>query len=138
MRRTKTTGGYSKKQREKLMEDFLACYRNTLGVLTPAAEKAGVCRQTIWMWRQRYPEFDAACREIDEVAADFVESQLFQRIKDGSEVCTIFYLKTKCKRRGYVEKQEIDMSAEVKGVVVNVTSPESAQVLQDIIEKEQK
>ena len=50
----------------------------------------------------------------------------------------IFYLKTKAKHRGYVERQEVDMSAEVKGVTVNVTNPETAQVLQDIMDKNNK
>jgi hypothetical protein len=39
---------------------------------------------------------------------------------------------------GLADKQEVDMSAEVKGVTVNVTSPETAQVLQDIMDKNNK
>jgi hypothetical protein len=48
----------------------------------------------------------------------------------------IFYLKTKAKHRGYIEKQELDVSADVKGVTINVTSQETANVLQDIIDKD--
>ena len=34
-------------------------------------------------------------------------SQLHKQIKDGSTAATIFLLKTKGKKRGYVERQEI-------------------------------
>ena len=69
---------------------------------------------------------------------DFVESKLYKLINDGAEASTIFYLKTKGRKRGYAEKHEVDMSAEVKGVTVNVTNQETAQVLQDIINKGNK
>jgi hypothetical protein len=41
---------------------------------------------------------------------DFAESQLYKQIKDGSTTATIFYLKTKGKQRGYVERQQIDIN----------------------------
>ena len=120
------------------MDKFLEAYEKSLGVLKTACEASGMCRKTIWEWRKKYPEFDAACHECEETAIDFVESKMFKKIDrgdKGSESLMIFYLKTKGKHRGYVEKQEIDMNAEVKGVTVNVTSPETAQVLQDILDK---
>ena len=141
MRKSKVAKRYrTAKDREKAMVDFLQAYEKSLGVLKTACEATGMCRKTIWEWRKKYPEFDEACHECEETAIDFVESRMFKKIDTGgkgSESLIIFYLKTKAKHRGYVEKQEIDMSAEVKGVTVNVTSPETAQVLQDIIDKEQ-
>ena len=140
MRKSKVAKRYrTAKDREKAMVDFLQAYEKSLGVLKTACEATGMCRKTIWEWRKKYPEFDEACHECEETAIDFVESRMFKKIDTGgkgSESLIIFYLKTKAKHRGYVEKQEIDMSAEVKGVTVNVTSPETAQVLQDIMDKE--
>jgi hypothetical protein len=37
---------------------------------------------------------------------DFAESQLHKQIKEGSTAATIFFLKTKGKQRGYVERIE--------------------------------
>ena len=36
-----------------------------------------------------------------------MESKLFENIKDGKTAEMIFYLKSKGKKRGYVERQEI-------------------------------
>ena len=142
MRKSKVAKRYrTSKDRKAAMDDFLIAYENSLGVLKTACEISGMCRKTIWEWRKKYPEFDAACHECEETAIDFVESKMFKKIDrgdKGSESLMIFYLKTKGKHRGYVEKQEIDMSAEVKGVTVNVTSPETAQVLQDILNKDKQ
>jgi hypothetical protein len=118
------------------MADFLVAFEKTLGVVTPAAQMIGVKRSTIYRWREMYPEFDAACKEISDVAVDFVETKLYKLIDQGSEASTIFYMKTKGRDRGYAEKLQHDVSAEVKGVTVNVTNPETAQVLQDIMDKD--
>ena len=142
MRKSKVAKRYrTAKDREAAMADFLVHYEKSLGVLKTACESSGMCRKTIWEWRKKYPEFDEACHECEEVALDFVESSMFKKINKGdkgSESLIIFYLKTKGKGRGYIERQELDVNAEVKGVTVNVTSPETAQVLQDIIDKNNK
>lgn len=139
MRRSKAARKYrTAKDREAAMADFLIAYEKCLGVLKPACDMTGMCRKTIWEWRKKYPEFDEACHECEETAVDFVETKLYKLIDGGAEASTIFYLKTKGRKRGYVEKHDIDMNAEVKGVTVNVTNQETAQVLQDIMNKDKK
>ena len=51
--------------------------------------------------------FAREVRDIENVALDFAESQLHKQISDNSTAATIFYLKTKGKKRGYIERQEI-------------------------------
>jgi hypothetical protein len=53
------------------------------------------------------PEYKTAIQELGDVALDFAESKLHKLIDQGNPAATIFYLKTKGKNRGYIERQEI-------------------------------
>jgi hypothetical protein len=78
----------------------------SLGIVTAACKVVGIARQTHYNWLED-PEYKKAVNEIGDVALDFAESHLHKLIKDGNPAATIFYLKTKGKERGYVERQEI-------------------------------
>jgi hypothetical protein len=78
----------------------------SLGIVTAACKVVGISRQTHYNWLED-PEYKKAVGEIGDVALDFAESHLHKLIKDGNPAATIFYLKTKGKERGYVERQEI-------------------------------
>ena len=47
---------------------------------------------------------------MDNVALDFAETSLHEQIKDKVPSSTIFYLKTKGKRRGYIETTSIEVT----------------------------
>jgi hypothetical protein len=79
----------------------------SLGVVTTACKNAGVGRTQFYTWLKEDEEFATKVRDIENIALDFVESQLFKNIKDGKTSEMIFYLKTKGKKRGYIERQEI-------------------------------
>jgi len=78
----------------------------SLGIVSTACKTVGISRQTHYNWLDD-PEYKKAVSEIGDVALDFAESHLHKLIKDGNPAATIFYLKTKGKERGYVERQEI-------------------------------
>lgn len=85
----------------------------SLGVVTDACKIAECPRSTFYNWCKEDEEFKAAVAEIQEVSLDFAESQLFKRIKGEDTTAIIFYLKTKGKKRGFIEKQELDLGGEV-------------------------
>lgn len=86
---------------------FLEALEKNLGIVANTAKTIGVHRSTYYDWRESDPAFAAAADLIQEVALDFVESKLLKRIADESDTAIIFYLKTKGKSRGYVEKTEV-------------------------------
>lgn len=75
-------------------------------MVTTACKSIGLARSTFYEWLKD-DSFKQAVNEIQEVAIDFAESQLHKQIADGNTSATIFYLKTKGKKRGFVERQEI-------------------------------
>lgn len=87
----------------------------SLGIVTKAAEIAGIHRATHYEWMNNDPEYKAAVESIGDIALDFAESKLHSLIKEGDTTATIFFLKTKAKKRGYVERQEIENTHELKG-----------------------
>ena len=97
----------------------LLALEKSLGVVTTACKNAGVGRTQFYNWLKDDKEFSKAVREIENIALDFAESQLHQQIQSGNTSATIFYLKTKGKKRGYVERQEI-AGVEEQPVEINV------------------
>lgn len=82
----------------------------SLGVVTAACKSVDIARETHYRWMREDADYKAAVEEIGDVAIDFAESQLHKQIKEGNSTATIFFLKTKGKKRGYVERQEVDVN----------------------------
>lgn len=89
---------------------LLQALESALGVVTTACRQTEVGRTTYYQWMKEDPEFAKAVKDIQDIALDFAESQLHKQIKEGSTAATIFFLKTKGKSRGYVERQEIEVA----------------------------
>jgi hypothetical protein len=83
------------------------------GILSAAATVLGCARQTVAVYIERYPTVAAAHKEAKEATIDFVESRLLKNIDNGDTTAMIFYLKTQGKGRGYVERQEVDVTTPV-------------------------
>lgn len=104
MASTKST---TEKRRASLKRAFLEAYKKSLGNITLACENVGIDRGTYYNWIERDEAFRAEVEAANEVSIDFVENSLMKQIKEGNTTATIFYLKTKGKHRGYVERQEM-------------------------------
>lgn len=95
------------------------------GIVTEACRSIGLNRSTYYEWLKNDPEFKQAVEEITDTAIDYVEGKLFEKIggvevqtynqkgepviytQPPSDTAIIFYLKTKAKKRGYIEKSEL-------------------------------
>lgn len=86
---------------------MIEALEKSLGIVTSACKSVGISRETHYRWLREDQEYREAVDDLSNVALDFAESQLHQQIKGGNPTSTIFYLKTKGKKRGYVERQEI-------------------------------
>ena len=86
---------------------LIEALEKSLGVVSTACKAAGVSRDTHYRWLREDPDYKEQVEELAEVAVDFAESHLHKLIKDGNPAATIFFLKTKGKNRGYIERQEI-------------------------------
>ena len=94
-----------------------ALYKN-LGIVSKAAEIAGIARGSHYRWMEEDEEYRREVESVPDYVLDFVEDKLHSLIKDQDTTATIFYLKTKGKKRGYIERSELDMSGQI-GVNIN-------------------
>jgi hypothetical protein len=126
--KTMITGQVDIKERSETPERkkaLLEALEDKYGIVTDACRATGVERSTFYEWLKIDPEFKASVDEIQETAIDYVEGKLFERIS-GVEVMThnskgeevvyslppdvpaiSLYLKTRGKKRGYVERTEL-------------------------------
>jgi len=96
-------------------ERVLEALTKSLGIVTNACKAAGVSRSEFYAWKISDDEFRAAVDDVEDIAIDFAETSLHDQIRKGNPTSTIFYLKTKGKKRGYVEKTEVDTKVEFTG-----------------------
>lgn len=85
---------------------MLSALEKTLGIVKLAADMAGVPRSTHYFWMKEDSDYAKEVTSIDNIALDFAESQLHSLIKAKNVAAVIFYLKTKGKNRGYLERIE--------------------------------
>lgn len=124
---------------------MIEALKKSLGIVSTACQSVEISRQTHYRWLAEDADYKSQVEDISEDAIDFVESKLHEKI-DGitiqtynskgdpviyeqapSDTAIIFYLKTKAKKRGYIERQEIDQKTEHSGTVgftgINIIKP---------------
>ena len=94
-------------QVQQSKKDVLVALEKSLGIVTTACQKVGIDRTTFYRYVNEDPQFAESVKAIDDVALDFAESSLHKQIQAGVPASTIFYLKTKGKRRDYIERSEV-------------------------------
>jgi len=95
-------------------ENMLEALEKSLGVVTSASRMSGVPRRTHYEWMRKDKDYKAKVKEIENVALDFAETQLHKQIAKGNPLSTIFYLKCKAKKRGYIEQHNLEIKGNMK------------------------
>ena len=114
-------------------KEILSALEVKFGIVSEACRSIGFSRSTFYDWLNTDPVFKKAVEEITEVALDYVEGKLFEKItgvehvtgvdRNGediiyslppSDTAIIFYLKTKGKKRGYIERVETELSGNLE------------------------
>lgn len=92
---------------------MIIALEESLGVVTMAAKAVGIDRCTHYSWYNKDPEYKAAVDALTDIPLDFAENKLHSLIEKGDTAATIFFLKTKGRKRGYIEKQEVEHTGEI-------------------------
>lgn len=86
---------------------LLIALEKNLGIVTAACKEVGISRDSYYDYYNNDEEFKRKVDDINEIAIDFTESQLFKKIKQGSERSILFFMKYKGRKRGYTDSMDI-------------------------------
>tara|TARA_R100001163_G_scaffold65000_1_gene60698 strand:+ start:340 stop:693 length:354 start_codon:yes stop_codon:yes gene_type:complete len=101
-------------------ETLLEALEVSLGIVTDACNKTGLSRTQHYKWYKEDEEYRKAVDSIDSKFIDFAESHLKKQIENGSTQATTFFLRTRGRKRGYNEKQEIDLTSGNEPIKINI------------------
>ena len=88
-------------------EAMLEALEKSLGIVSTAAKMASIDRSTHYAWMKADEEYKKAVHAIEESVLDFAESHLYKLVKEGNPAATIFMLKTRGKKRGYINGKRL-------------------------------
>ena len=99
---------------------MLEALESTLGIVTQACKIASCSRAQHYLWISEDNEYKNAVESVSEMAIDFAESKLHKNIQRGKETSIIFFLKTKGKTRGYIERIQTEDLTKRKPLMVKI------------------
>lgn len=117
-----------------LKANLLKALEKSLGVVTSACRNCECSRETFYKYVREDPEFKKAVDDIENIAIDFVETQLHVNISKGKEASAIFYLKTKGKKRGYFEMIQTEDITDREPVQVEIIIPNPRKKDEDTLD----
>ena len=94
-------------------EKFKEALKGTGGIMIKIADRLQVSRQAVYDFCKRYADMEKARQSEEEKILDIGENSLFAKAKAGEPWAVKMLLSTKGKKRGYVEKKELQVDAQV-------------------------
>lgn len=91
-------------QTAKDQEKFLEALSRSANNISVAVKQTGISRQTHLNWVENFEDYKNRYEEISETVIDWVEGKMMSLIKKEDKTMIIFYLKTRAKHRGYIER----------------------------------
>lgn len=74
--------------------------------VTATCTALGISRKTFYNWKEKDPKLQEGLDGADEAIIDFAESKLLEHIQNDNVNALMFFLRTKGRKRGYVEQVE--------------------------------
>lgn len=126
------------RDRSQLKRAFIETLERNVGIVTLTCKKihikfdyknkrpietTRISRTTFYKWMKKDKKFRRKVKDIqNEIAVDFVESKMFENIKNNDSKMIEFFLSTRGKHRGYTKRVETDG---VQTITFNITSDEA-------------
>lgn len=90
------------------------------GFISIACKSLGCTRKTIYNYIDKFPELKDIVTDIREQYLDIAEAALIKNVKDGKSSDIKYFLNTQGKKRGYVERSELDLTSGDEPIKINI------------------
>ena len=90
------------------------------GFISIACKSLNCTRKTIYNYMDKYPVLKEVVVDIREQYLDIAEAALINNVKEGKSGDIKYFLSTQGKKRGYVEKSELDVTSGDEPIKINV------------------
>jgi len=101
--------------------EMIKALEKSLGIVTSACKQVGIDRTTHYRWLQEDEDYKKVVNDLKDVTLDFAETYLHKAVQEGNITAIIFMLKTLGKKRGYVERQEIQHDTDISSKLIEWT-----------------
>lgn len=91
------------------------------GIISTVAQRLGMSREHVSRYFSKHPEWRDKLEEELASMIDVGENRLFKKVEAGEWKPLQFFLRTKGKNRGYVERQEVQQENVVKGMIIHLS-----------------
>jgi predicted transcriptional regulator len=91
-------------------DDLIATLKSLDGNMAATARRFHCSRALVWRYVNEDHELREFVDELSESFKDVAEQTLFNAIREGNIIATIFYLKTRGRDRGYSERVELALN----------------------------
>ena len=92
------------------IETIVKIYEKKGCNITATCTALGISRKTFYEWKEKRKKLAEGLEAAEEAIIDFAESKLVEHINNDDVQALIFFLRTKGKKRGYVEKTEAEVN----------------------------
>jgi transposase-like protein len=118
-------------KKETVKNNFVELFTSNACNVSECCKKVGISRNTFYEWKKYDKSFAERIKEAEEGLIDFAESMLYKGIKEGKTTEIIFFLKTKGKSRGYVEKTEYEVNTQQEPDLSDLSTEDILAIIDD-------
>lgn len=93
-------------------EEVLEKIKGSFGILTIIQKKLGISRDTLRLYRQRWPEIDTAIKDERGAFVGTAEEAILKKVKKGSIEAIKFVLSRIGKDDGWSEEQTVNVNGD--------------------------
>ena len=102
---------------------FKTAIKGTGGIMLSIANNLKCSREAVYKYCAKHEDMALLRDQEKEKILDIAENSLFRQAKEGEQWATKYLLATQGKKRGYVEKQEIESTHKGEGFKLIIESP---------------